>query len=125
MPKPKKIDTPVEKHISIPQSLSTRIDLELFSDLEGKIPFGAWAKFLLNLITEHFEQEARKNTFTHRLAKLKTAPHTKDDLCVLYETYLRAEGYAHIIDTFTRKTNETGALQSCHSNNLLNQATKE
>lgn len=54
MPRPLKADRPVEKTISLPTSLVARIDLELFSELEGKVPHGAWQRFLVALITQHF-----------------------------------------------------------------------
>ena len=60
MARPKKIDRPVEKRIMLPESLVARVELELYSDLEGKVPFGAWQKFLVELINE-------------RLAKLDAA----------------------------------------------------
>lgn len=50
MPRPKKTDRPIEKNISLPQSLVVAVELELWSDLEGKLPFGAWQKYLTGLI---------------------------------------------------------------------------
>lgn len=60
MARPKKIDRPVEKRIMLPESLVARVELELYSDLEGKVPFGAWQRFLVDIIEE-------------RLAKLDAA----------------------------------------------------
>lgn len=57
MPRPLKTDRPIEKNISLPTSLVARVDLELFSDLEGKVPFGAWQKFLVGLIEAHFTRK--------------------------------------------------------------------
>ena len=54
MPRPLKADRPVEKTISLPTSIAARIDLELYSELEGKVPHGAWQRFLVALISEHF-----------------------------------------------------------------------
>jgi len=51
MGRPLKTDRPIEKNISLPQSLIVRVELELFSELEGKVPFGAWQKYLVRLIT--------------------------------------------------------------------------
>ena len=50
MARPRKTDRPVEKNISLPGSLVTRVELELWSDLEGKIPFGAWQRYISGLI---------------------------------------------------------------------------
>ena len=58
MPRPKKVDRPVEKTISLPASLVAKVDLELFSELEGKVPFGAWQQFLVGLIERYFEDKS-------------------------------------------------------------------
>jgi hypothetical protein len=50
MPRPRKAIRPVEKNISLPQDLVTRVDLELWSEVEGKVPFGAWQKYVEGLI---------------------------------------------------------------------------
>jgi hypothetical protein len=50
MGRPLKTDRPIEKNLSLPRSLVVRVDLELFSALEGKVPFGAWQKYVVGLI---------------------------------------------------------------------------
>jgi len=50
MAKPKLVVRPVEKHISIPSDLAAKIDLRLYSELEGKVPHGAWAKLITLLL---------------------------------------------------------------------------
>ena len=50
MARPRKTDRPLEKNISLPQSLVVRVELELFSELEGKVPFGAWQRYIVRLI---------------------------------------------------------------------------
>lgn len=52
MARPRKAIRPVEKNISLPEDLVARVDLELFSELEGKVPFGAWQRYLERLIRE-------------------------------------------------------------------------
>lgn len=52
MPRPKKTDRPVEKHLTIPTSLVAEVELRLYSDLEGKVPHGAWAKLIEELLRE-------------------------------------------------------------------------
>lgn len=56
MPRPLKVDRPVEKSISIPQSIVVAVELELWSDLEGKLPFGAWQKYITKLIEEDIQR---------------------------------------------------------------------
>ena len=50
MARPRKTDRPIEKNISLPQSVVVRVELELFSELEGKVPFGAWQRYIVRLI---------------------------------------------------------------------------
>lgn len=50
MGRAKKTDRPIEKNISLPQSIVVRVELELFSALEGKVPFGAWQRYIVGLI---------------------------------------------------------------------------
>ena len=54
MPKPKQVDRPIEKTLSLPTSVVTRVELELYSSLEGKVPHGAWSKLVTQLLREHF-----------------------------------------------------------------------
>lgn len=50
MARPKKTDRPIEKNLSLPSSIVARVELELFSELEGRVPFGAWQKYIVSLI---------------------------------------------------------------------------
>ena len=50
MARPRKTDRPIEKNISLPQSIVVRVELELFSALEGKVPFGAWQRYIVSLV---------------------------------------------------------------------------
>lgn len=52
MPRIKQIDRPVEKSISIPSSIHTRVELQLFSELEGRVPHGAWSRLTSQLMEE-------------------------------------------------------------------------
>ena len=62
MARPKKIDRPVEKRVMLAESLVARVELELYSDLEGKVPFAAWQKFLTELIEERLAKLAAART---------------------------------------------------------------
>ena len=46
MARPKKVIRPVEKSLSLPQDLADRIELLLWSELEGKVPHGAFSKLV-------------------------------------------------------------------------------
>lgn len=52
MPRPKKTDRPVEKHLPLPTSLVAEVELRLYSELEGKVPHGAWSKLITQLLQE-------------------------------------------------------------------------
>lgn len=52
MGKRKNVDKPVEKNLSLPTSIVARVDLLLYSELEGRVPHGAWAKLVTRLLTE-------------------------------------------------------------------------
>lgn len=56
MAKPKNVIPTVEKKFSIPSDLCARMELELFSDLEGKIPHGAQSILVAKLLREYFEE---------------------------------------------------------------------
>jgi len=63
MGKPKKTVPVIFKKIGLPEDLVARIELELFSDLEGKIPFGAQQQFFENLVRKHYaEKDAARAT---------------------------------------------------------------
>lgn len=52
MARPRKAIRSVEKNISLPEDLVAKVDLELWSELEGKVPFGAWQRYVERLIRE-------------------------------------------------------------------------
>lgn len=59
MGRPRKAVPSIEKNISLPRDLVARVDLELYSDLEGKVPFGAWQRYVESLIRADLERRAR------------------------------------------------------------------
>ena len=50
MPRPRKAIPSVEKNVCLPRDIVAKVDLMLFSELEGRVPFGAWQKYLESLI---------------------------------------------------------------------------
>lgn len=58
MARPRKAIRPVEKTVSLPEDLVAKVDLELFSEVEGKVPFGAWQKYLEALIRADLAKRA-------------------------------------------------------------------
>ena len=55
MGKPPNVIPSVEKIISIPSDLCARIDLILYSDLQGRVPHGAWSRYISGLIRRDLE----------------------------------------------------------------------
>lgn len=58
MPRPTKAVKPVEKNISLPVDLCTKVDLALWSDLEGRVPYGSWSKLVEALLTRWVNERA-------------------------------------------------------------------
>jgi hypothetical protein len=54
MPRRPAIEPNFELHTTLPPKLATRVELLLFSEAEGRVPRGAWQRFLTNIITEFF-----------------------------------------------------------------------
>lgn len=59
MARPRKAIRPVEKTVSLPEDLVARVELELYSEVEGKVPFGAWQKYLERLIRDDLNKRAQ------------------------------------------------------------------
>jgi len=56
MARPRKAVRPLEKTISLPEDLAVRVDLKLFSELEGRVPHGRWSKYVEELIRVDLEK---------------------------------------------------------------------
>lgn len=54
MPRPKSAVPRIDKKITLSSDVVARVELELFSELEGRVPYGAWAAFIEGIITRHF-----------------------------------------------------------------------
>ena len=57
MPRPKNAIRTVYKNVGLPEPIAARVDLELYSDLEGKIPFGATSEFFSNILEDYFKKK--------------------------------------------------------------------
>lgn len=63
MARPKRLMRPVRKNLAVPEDIAARVDLELFSELEARVPHGAWSKFVTELIREHYKKKERIQAF--------------------------------------------------------------
>lgn len=54
MPRRPNIERPEQLEISLPESEKARLALLLWSEAEGRVPYGAYSKFFLSLLREYF-----------------------------------------------------------------------
>ena len=52
MPRPKKVDRTQRIEVQIPASILTKVKLELYSELEGRVPFGSMSELTTELMTD-------------------------------------------------------------------------
>lgn len=57
--KPPKILRPIRLSTTIPEDVRAKLDLYLYSEVEGRVPFGAYQKFIVER-TQEFFAERRK-----------------------------------------------------------------
>lgn len=57
MPRLKKIDKSIRLEVQIPTSIMSKVQLELYSDLEGKIPMGKMSELVSKLLTQWLRQD--------------------------------------------------------------------
>ena len=50
MARPRNIQRTIEKKVCIPETTVAKVDLELYSDLEGRVPVGAWKELVTKLL---------------------------------------------------------------------------
>lgn len=54
MPRPRQTVPSVYLNLAIPQPLAEKLELELFSEVDGRIPPGAYKLFFTELLTKYF-----------------------------------------------------------------------
>lgn len=60
MARPKKTIRTVFQNIGLPEDLVAKVELELYSEVEGRIPFGAKQEFYTKLVRDYFNQKEGK-----------------------------------------------------------------
>lgn len=60
MPRRPNLERPVPLNLKLPESMRARLDLLLWSSVEGRVPRGAYQSFFIGLLTEHLEHLAEK-----------------------------------------------------------------
>lgn len=54
MPKPKNAIPSIQLNVALPLDVHTQLSAYLYSDLEGRVPHGAYSRFLVELLRGHF-----------------------------------------------------------------------
>ena len=52
MPRPSKVDRPVGVKVWLPQSIHDKLKRELYSEIEGRVPYGAQSELVELLVTD-------------------------------------------------------------------------
>lgn len=52
MPRPRKLDRPHRLEIQLPESLWAKLNVELYSEVEGRVPHGALSELAVGLISD-------------------------------------------------------------------------
>lgn len=52
---------PIKLHTSLPEDLWTKLTLHLYSEVEGRVPHGAYQRFICDRIREYFNEENPEN----------------------------------------------------------------
>lgn len=58
MPRHAAVDRPIQLTTTMPESVRALLDLHLWSEVEGRVPKGAYQQFLLERIREHFDWQS-------------------------------------------------------------------
>lgn len=56
MARPPNIQRPVALKLKLPADIRGRLDLHLFSAVEGRVPKGAYQEFFIDRINEYFDK---------------------------------------------------------------------
>ena len=67
MARPASINKPSEKKLSLDAELVAKVELALFSDLEGRVPYGAWSGLIEQLLREYFGRAERQRALAEAL----------------------------------------------------------
>jgi hypothetical protein len=68
MARQRNIIPPVHLTTSLPQDLRARLDLHLWSKTEGRVPFGAYQRLLIALLTDYLNRVEQLPTETEELS---------------------------------------------------------
>lgn len=58
MPARRSLIRPVPLMLKLPEDLRARLDLHLWSDLEGRVPKGSYQRLFVKLLTQYFQEQS-------------------------------------------------------------------
>ena len=67
MPRPKAVNPKLEKKLHLDAELVAKAELQLFSDLEGRVPYGAWSGYIEQLMREAQQRQQRAEALAKAL----------------------------------------------------------
>ena len=70
MPRPKAVNPKLEKKLHLDAELVAKAELQLFSDLEGRVPYGAWSGYIEQLMREAQQRKQRAEVLAAALARM-------------------------------------------------------
>ncbi len=59
--RPRKIDTPQQRIVRLPASVSARLDALLWSDVEGRVPYGAFQTLITRLVEDWLVKQVQQS----------------------------------------------------------------
>jgi hypothetical protein len=71
---------PTHLRTALPADVRAKLDLYLYSEAEGRVPHGAYSRFLAERITEFFAQKRKYLTEDERMVMLRVLKHCLDNL---------------------------------------------
>lgn len=85
------IEPSVATNLHLPESMRTRLDLLLFSELEGRVPKGAYQRFFLERLQEFFTTRSLDVSERIGLAPGSCVIKAKPDALLFLEAHLSKE----------------------------------
>lgn len=85
------VEPSVATNLHLPESVRTRLDLVLFSELEGRVPKGAYQRFFLERLQEFFTFKTRDLSPQLGLAPGSCIVRATPEALLFLESYLTKE----------------------------------
>lgn len=86
MARPRNIVPPSTVNITLPEDVRLKIDLFLWDTSTGRVPYGAYGKFVTELAKKHFEHvELDLSPYTGAIAGIQVVSGSEETIRVLRE----------------------------------------